>query len=79
MTLKNEIKENKMDMETESAFKTIATQNTKQTERVLDALSTLTNWMDTAQQEIDNLNNRVVRTEEVAKQIYNNEDRDFYT
>jgi ABC-type transporter Mla subunit MlaD len=52
-----------MDMETEKAFKTIATQNTEQTLKVLDALASLTDWMNTVQQSIDNIDQRLTRTE----------------
>ena len=52
-----------MDMETEKAFKTIATQNTEQTLKVFDALASLTDWMNTVQQSIDNIDQRLTLTE----------------
>jgi hypothetical protein len=55
-----------MDMETEKAFKTIATQNTEQTLKVLGALSSLTDWMNTVQQSIDNIDQRLTLTEKTG-------------
>jgi L-lactate utilization protein LutB len=76
MISKNKIKENKMDMETKAAFKTIATQNTEQTLKVLDALASLTDWMNTVQQSIDNIDQRLRLTEKTNE--YQDSESEFY-
>jgi ABC-type proline/glycine betaine transport system substrate-binding protein len=63
-------------METEAAFKTIATENTEQTLKVLDALSNLTDWMNTLHQIIDNIDTRLKCTEKTGN--YRDAESEFY-
>jgi hypothetical protein len=77
-------------METEAAFKTIATQNSEQTLKVLDALSNLTDWMNTVQESIDNIDRRLKLIEKTENhqdkekkphkftEEYGKQQRDFY-
>ena len=56
-----------MNMETNEAFKSVIQHNTDQTEKVLNALSELTNWMNTVQQSIDNIEERLRLAEKINK------------
>jgi uncharacterized coiled-coil DUF342 family protein len=65
-----------MDMETETAFNAIAKHNVEQTEKVLSALSTLTNWMNEVQQSIVNIDKRLILAEKTNK--YQDTESEFY-
>jgi hypothetical protein len=65
-----------MDMETKKAFDTIVQHNAEQTERVLGALTELTNWMNTAQQSIEHIDKRLNLTEKVNE--YQDTESEFY-
>ena len=65
-----------MNMETNEAFKSVIQHNTDQTEKVLNALSELTNWMNTVQQSIDNIDQRLRLAEKTNE--YQDNESEFY-
>ena len=65
-----------MNMETKEAFDTVTKHNIDQTEKVLSALTELTNWMNTVQQSIDNIDQRLRLAEKTNE--YQDTESEFY-
>ena len=65
-----------MNMETKEAFDTVTKHNIDQTEKVLSALTELTNWMNTVQQSIDNIDQRLRLAEKTNE--YQDNESEFY-
>ena len=57
-----------MDMETTASFDAIIEHNASQTAKVLDALSQMTDWMNTVQESIDNINMQLKLAKTPAKE-----------
>ena len=65
-----------MDTETKTAFNSLLEHNAKQTDKVLGALTELTNWMNTVQQSIDNIDQRLRLAEKTNE--YQDNESEFY-
>jgi hypothetical protein len=65
-----------MDTETKTAVKLLIEHNKSQTEKVLGALHELTNWMNTVQQSIDNIDQRLRLAEKTNE--YQDTESEFY-
>ena len=65
-----------MDTDTKKAIQMIAEHHEEQTEKVLGALSELTNWMNTVQQSIENIDKRLELTEKTNE--YQDKESEFY-
>ena len=65
-----------MDTETKKAIELLSEHSKEQTERVLGALTELTNWMNTVQQSIESIDKRLKLTEKINK--YQDDESEFY-